>query len=78
MAERVKIVKPDWAEIRLPEKGMQLTGESEKTVEIGRLNSHEVKEVRWKIKLLSKESTEIEVSINSTRGGVEKKKLQIK
>ena len=78
MAERVKIVKPDWAEIRLPEKEMQLTGESEKTVEISRLNSHEVKEVHWKIKLLSKESTEIEVSINSTRGGVEKKKLKIK
>jgi hypothetical protein len=61
-----------------PEKGMQLIGEGKKTIEFGRPNFHELKEVNWEIKILSKEPPEIEVSINSTRGGVERKRLQVK
>ncbi len=76
MAKRVKIVKPDYAEISLPEEGAELV-EGETQVELGYLKSKEKKEVCWKVKLTDKEELEIEISIHSTRGGVQKKKTKI-
>ena len=76
MAKRVKIVKPDWVEIKLPEKGAELV-EGKSKVEIGNLKSKERKEVSWKIRLQSKEEVEVEVSIHSTRGGIQKRKIKI-
>jgi hypothetical protein len=77
MAERVKIVRPDWAEISFPEKSVELA-EGKKKVEIGRIKSGERKEARWKVKIPGKDEVELEVSISSTRGGIDKKKIQIK
>lgn len=77
MAKRVKIVKPDFAEISLPEEGVELV-EGKMKVELGYLKSKEKKEVRWKVKLTDKEEIETEVAVHSTRGGVQKKKIQIK
>jgi len=77
MAERVKIVRADWAEISFPERNVELAG-GKKKVEIGQIKSGERKEARWKVKIPGKGDVELEVSISSTRGGVEKKKIQIK
>ncbi len=76
MAKRVKIVKPDYAEISLPEEGVELVG-GEAQVELGYLKSEEKKEVRWKVKLTGREELKIEISIHSTRGGVQKKKIKM-
>ena len=75
MAERVKIVSPDRAEITFPEKELELVGVKNK-IEIGRIRSGEKKEVRWKVKP-SKTDIEAEVSILSTRGGVARQKIKI-
>lgn len=76
VAKRVKIVKLDYPEISLPEEGVELV-EGETQVELGYLISEEKKEVRWKVKLTDKEELETEISIHSTRGGVQKKKIKI-
>jgi hypothetical protein len=52
--------------------------EGKKKVEIGRIKSGERKDARWKVKIPGKGEVELEVSISSTRGGVEKKKIQRK
>jgi hypothetical protein len=108
MADRVKIVRPDWVEVKLPE-GAELEKGFKPKIEIGHLKSGEKKEVRWRFKLdtgtpgktegkeklknaaqdSNTETTaaepaaskaaplEAEVSFFSTRGGVDKKKVQI-
>ncbi len=75
MADRVKIVRPDWVEVKLPE-GAELEKGFKPKIEIGHLNSGEKKEIRWRFKIKPAPS-ETEVSIYSTRGGVDKKKVPI-
>jgi hypothetical protein len=76
MAKRVKIVRPDRAEISFAEKEAELiTGK--KGLEIGWLKSGEKKEARWKIKPLKPEGTELDISLLSTRGGVDRKKVTL-
>jgi hypothetical protein len=75
MAERVKIVRPDWVEVKLPE-GAELASGFKAKIEIGHLKSGEKKEVRWRFKMKAA-SLEAEVSFFSTRGGVDKKKVSI-
>lgn len=75
MAERIKIVKPDWAELKLPPH-VEFVGSKSKQ-ELGFLQSREMKEVRWKIRAKEQKPAEVEVSINSTRGGVQKAKIKI-
>jgi Zinc carboxypeptidase len=74
MARRVKIVKPDRAEIGFPEKEAEIV-EGPKSVELGWLRSGEKKEVTWKVKALTPARTELEIAVLSTRGGVDRKKL---
>jgi len=75
MAERVKIVRPDAAMVRLP-AGAELVG-VRSTQEIGFIPGGERKEVRWKIKVKPGTSGEAEVSIQSTRGGIARTKVKI-
>jgi len=75
MAERVKIVRPDAVEIRLP-AGASLSG-SRIRQEIGHLKQGEKREVRWKVKVRPDASGEAEVSVLSTRGGVARAKVRI-
>jgi hypothetical protein len=92
MAERVKIVRPDWVVVMLPE-ATELEPGFKAKIEIGYLKSGEKKEVRWRLKIKSvtegsgaeakaapaaaNKATplEAEVSVFSTRGGVDKKKV---
>ncbi|OGD18306.1 MAG: hypothetical protein A2W03_14315 [Candidatus Aminicenantes bacterium RBG_16_63_16] len=76
MARRVKIVKPDRAEISFDAKDAELA-EGLKSIELGCLKSGEKKEVKWKVRTLKPAGAELEVSVLSTRGGVDKKKLAI-
>lgn len=76
MAKRVKIVRPDWAKITLPDQGAKIV-EGKERVELGWLQPNEKKEVRWKVKLVGSGDEDIEVSIHSTRGGVCKKKIKV-
>jgi hypothetical protein len=75
MADRVKIVRPDTAEVRLP-GGAEFVGVRSRQ-DIGYIKQNEKKEVRWKIKVKPGTSGEAEVSILSTRGGVARTKLKI-
>jgi hypothetical protein len=75
MADRVKIVRPDAASIRLP-PGVQLDGARPRQ-DIGFIKQGEKKEVRWKIKVKPGTSGEAEVSIMSTRGGVARTTVKI-
>lgn len=75
MAERVKIVRPDAVEIRLP-AGAELAGGRPRQ-EIGHLKQGEKKEVRWKVKVKPGTSGEAQVSILSTRGGIARSKVKI-
>ncbi|MGZ5439717.1 MAG: peptidase, partial [Candidatus Aminicenantales bacterium] len=75
MADRVKIVRPDAAVIRLP-AGAELVGVRARQ-EIGHIRQNERKEVRWKIKVKPGTSGEAEVSILSTRGGVARTTVKI-
>jgi hypothetical protein len=72
MALRIKIVRPDLAEIKL--SGAELAG-SKADREIGVLKAGEMKEVRWKVKITDPSKFEAEVSIKSTRGGIDMKKV---
>lgn len=76
MAKRVKIVSPDQADIAFQDDEIELV-EGKKKVELDSLKSGEKKEAHWKIKKIKKDGAEVEVSILSTRGGVEKKKAII-
>jgi hypothetical protein len=74
MASRVKIVRPDLAEIKL--SGAELAG-GKTTLEIGLIRSKEIKEVRWKVKITDPSKVEAEVFLKSTRGGVDKIKVAL-
>jgi hypothetical protein len=74
-ADRVKIVRPDAVQITLP-AGFEFVG-SRARQEIGYLQSKQTKEVRWKVKGQLKPDTETEVTISSTRGGVQKAKFKL-
>jgi hypothetical protein len=75
MADRVKIVRPDAASVRLP-AGVELVGVGARQ-DIGYIRQNERKEVRWKIKVKPGTTGEAEVSIQSTRGGVAKTSVKI-
>jgi hypothetical protein len=75
MADRVKIVRPDAAAVRLP-AGVELVGVSSRQ-EIGHIRQNEKKEVRWKIKVKPGTTGEAEVSILSTRGGIARATVKI-
>jgi hypothetical protein len=75
MADRVKIVRPDAASIKLP-AGAELVGVQARQ-DIGHIRQNEKKEVRWKIKVKPGASGEAEVSISSTRGGVARTTVKI-
>jgi hypothetical protein len=75
MADRIKIVRPDTIQISLPD-GLEFVG-SRARQEIGYLQSNEMKEVRWKVKGQLKPGAEAEVTISSTRGGVQKAKFKL-
>ena len=74
-ADRVKIVRPDSVQVALP-SGLEFVG-SRARQEIGYLQSKQTKEVRWKVKGSLKPDAEAEVTISSTRGGVEKAKFKL-
>jgi hypothetical protein len=76
MAKRVKIVKPDVAEIRLEGKAAELAG-SEAEQEIGSLRAGEIKTVRWKVKVSEPAKFAAEVLFRSTRGGVARTKIAL-
>jgi hypothetical protein len=76
MAERVKIVRPDWAALKISGKDVTLA-EGRLTVELGTLKSGEKKEARWKVKAPRKEDLDLEVAFNSTRGGVQRMKVRV-
>lgn len=75
MAERVKIVRPDAVEIRLP-VGTELAGARPRQ-EIGHLRQNERKEVRWKVKVKPGQSGEAEITVLSTRGGIARAKVRV-
>jgi len=75
MADRVKIVRPDTAEVRLP-AGAELVGVRGRQ-DIGFLKQNEKKEVRWKVKIKPGTTGEADVAIFSTRGGVARTKVKI-
>ncbi len=75
MADRVKIVRPDTGEVRLP-AGAEFVGVRSRQ-DIGFLKQNEKKEVRWKVKVKPGTAGEAEVSILSTRGGVARTKVKI-
>ena len=75
MADRVKIVRPDAASVRLP-AGAEFVGVRARQ-DIGHIRQNEKKEVRWKIKVKPGTSGEAEVSILSTRGGVARTTVKI-
>ncbi len=74
MARRVKIVRPDRAEIKLT--GAELAG-NEAGREIGFLKSGANVTIRWKVKPVDAAKFEAEVSILSTRGGIDRKTLKL-
>ena len=75
MADRVKIVRPDAASVRLP-AGAELVGVRGRQ-DIGFIKQNEKKEVRWKIKVKPGTTGEAEVSILSTRGGIARAAVKI-
>lgn len=76
MAKRVKIVKPDTAELKLEGKTAEILG-SEAVREIGWLRPGETREVRWKVKVLDAAKFAAEVAVRSTRGGTDSRALAL-
>jgi len=76
MAKRVKMVRPDRTEIKLPDDGVELL-EDKSSKDLGFLQSNEEKEVLWKIKATGKGEIKVEISIHSTRGGIDRKEIKI-
>lgn len=76
MAQRVKVVKPDRAEISFPEKAAEIVA-GRRSIDLGWLKPGEKKRISWKVKILNPEGTEVEVAGLSTRGGVDRKKLAV-
>ena len=75
MADRVKIVRPDAALVRLP-AGVELVGVRAQR-EIGFIKQNEKKEVRWKVKIKPGTAGDADVSILSTRGGIARTTVKI-
>ncbi len=75
MADRVKIVRPDTAELRLP-PGLELVSGRGRQ-EIGYLSQNEKKQVKWTVKVKPGAAGEAEVVLLSTRGGVARAKARI-
>lgn len=78
MAERVKIVRPDAAVIRVSGGGASLVEAMTMRQELGELKSKEMKTLRWKVKVDDPAAAEVEISYSSTRGGVDKKTVRLK
>lgn len=76
MADRVKIVRPDAAALRLP-AGAELAPGVRARQDVGYLRQNERKEVRWKVKIKPGTAGEAEVTISSTRGGLAKAAVKI-
>ena len=76
MARRVKIVKPDKAEISFAAKDAEMVG-GRPAVDLGGLGPGEKKEARWKVRVLAAAGAEVEVAVLSTRGGVDRKTLRL-
>ncbi len=74
MAQRVKAVKPDRAEISFAGKNAEIV-DGRPSIDLGWLKSGEKKEVKWKVRALGAAGAELEVAVLSTRGGVARKKL---
>jgi hypothetical protein len=72
MAKRVKIVKPDAAELKLDDGTAEIVGGGA-VQEIGWLGPGEKREVRWRVKVLDPAKFAAEVAILSTRGGTDRK-----
>ena len=72
MAKRVKIVKPDAAELTLDSGTAEIVGGGA-VQEIGWLGPGEKREVRWKVKVLDPAKFAAEVAILSTRGGTDRR-----
>jgi hypothetical protein len=76
MAQRVKAVKPDRAEISFAGKNAEIV-DGRPGIDLDWLKSGEKKEVRWKVRTLDAAGVELEVAVLSTRGGVDRKKLTL-
>jgi hypothetical protein len=74
MAKRVKIVKPDEAELRLDGGAAELP-DGEARQEIGSLRSGEKRILRWKVTVSDPAKFAAEVTFRSTRGGVVRAKV---
>ena len=75
MADRVKMVRPDTAELRLP-PGFELVS-SRGRQELGYMSQNEKKQVKWTVKAKPGAAGEAEVVLLSTRGGVARIKARI-
>ena len=81
MAERVKIVRPDAVEVKLP-AGFELA-EGRARRDIGFLQPNEKREVRWRVKAAAGAEPpagrpgEAEITLLSTRGGVARARVKI-
>ena len=80
----VKIVRPDTAKIEFPEELVN-QGKVEvvepslrsKDIEAGWLEPGQTRTVAWKVRLKDVEQVKAEVSIHSTRGGVDRRDIKI-
>jgi hypothetical protein len=77
MAQRVKIVRPDAAVLRLTGRGGELASDTRARQDLGFLKAGERKEVRWKVKAANGAGIGAEVTLSSTRGGVGRKAVKI-
>ena len=83
-ARRVKIVQPDTARIKFDEELVE-SGRVEvlepslrsKDIEAGWLDPAQNRTVAWRVRLKDVEAVEAEVSIHSTRGGVDRRQISI-
>ncbi len=72
MAKRVKIVRPDTAELKIDGRSAEIVG-SEAVREIGWLGPGETRDVRWKVKVPDIAKLSAEVAVRSTRGETDRK-----
>ncbi len=75
MADRVKIVRPDAVELKLPAGAGLAEGRARQ--DIGFLQPNEKREVRWKVRVPAGVAGEAEVTLLSTRGGVARARVKI-
>ena len=81
----MKIVRPDTARIEFDEellesKKVEIIDPEvrDKSIEMGWLQEGERKTATWKIRLDGIDSAEAEISVLSTRGGVARRKVEIR